>query len=560
MADNFYSTTGRILSKDLLKALIQEIVVNAGDYKWNLEFPESVDNITDQVMLSTIITDDTDLDNPIDYKRYLKISRTTPKSLNSSDQNLINKYNHQGSFTGTEISILQKYFAGQNFTTSPVDEVTFLKNWYTNVKDHATTLTEADMTFSIAQDQAVMNSIRYVKNFGDVNELFLYAKELSGEELTTEEQSKLAGFKSARAVTPDDQTRFDNEKIERGLTDDISKLIILDYNNAASNLTSSIGAKNSSGDAIPDTTLLANYRSSRVISQEEMSQIMSILLKINTNNSLMWQIGDEIDSEVKIDFKEGHCSIPARMGWYKTLHSNLTNYTGCDYLITINKTSLNLIVRGDPSVDISPYENYLTSYAYVGKLDPINEDSDKDFETNWGMTVTSDVSPSFITDTSTMNITAENETYGFRTGTGVTDVVMMATTLGVPYQAHNVEFKTINPSMDRQNIDGSRWNQKKREFDTITVVHTFDMQRGNLQNVLIGDGDSIFDGDRLIYVKKGQDPEMYMKFKITAPYNFINNSPNVDYVLCIRVKYEQIDSGNENPGNTTTTSSTTVAG
>ncbi|MFC0903885.1 hypothetical protein ACFHWD_04165 [Clostridium sp. MT-14] len=547
MADNFYYNTGTILSKNILKTLASEITQNAGDYKWTLEFPTTIDSVVDQVMLSTVITDNTDTANPISYNRYLKINRPTPQSLDTNEEELIDKYNHQGAFTDTEISYLQKYFGGQNFSTTPVDEVTFLKNWYNNVKDHAGTLTEADITFTNAQDQAIMNSIKYVKNFVNVNELFLYAKELSGEELTTEEQNTLTGYKTVRTVTPEDTTKFNNEKKVRGLTDDLAKLVILDFKNAASSLTSSIGAKDSSGNAVTDVTLLANYRASRVISQEEMNEITAILLKINVNNALMWQIGDEIE-DTKIDFVEKHCSIPARMGWYRTVHTNLTDYTGCDYWLTINKTSLNLVVRGDPSVDVSPYENYLVSYAYVGKLDPINEDSDKDYQTNWGMTVSSDVSPSFTTDTTIMNVTAENETYGYRTGTGVTDVVMMATSAGIPYQAHDIEFKTINPTMDKQNIEGSRWNKKKREFDVITVTHTFDMQRGNLQNVLIGDGSTIYDGDRLVYVKTGEDPEMYIKFKITAPYNFINNSPNVDYVLALRVKYEEIDTGTENPG------------
>ena len=549
MADNFYYNTGSIISKNILKTLTQEITINAGDnYKWSLEFPASIDDVNDQIMLSTTIVDNTDTVNPINYIRYLKIYKPVPQSLDTTEQDLLNKYNHQGNFTEGEITYLQKYFAGQNFSTSPVDEVTFLKNWYTNVKGHAGSLSEADMTFTNALEQAIMNSIKYVKNFVNVNELFLYAKELYGDSLTTEEQNTLNNYKQARAVTPDDTTRFNTVKTNRGLTDDLAKLVILDFKNAASSLTSSIGAKDSSGNAIPDTTLLTNYRASRAISQEEMNQITAILVKVNINNALMWQIGDQIDDSTKVDFIEKHCAKPARLGWYKTVHSNLNDYTGCDYWLTINKTSLNLVVRGDPSVDVYPYNNWLVSYAYVGTILPIEDDSNKDYETNWGMTIGSDVAPGFIKDTSIMNITSPDEMYGFKTANGSTDMVMMATTAGIPYQPHYPGFYTTNPTMDKMNIEGSRWNKKKHQFSEITIVHGFDMERGKMQNVLIGDGSSIYDGDRLIYVKEGQDPEMYMKFKITAPYNFINNSPNVDYTLALRIKYEQIDTGSENQG------------
>lgn len=557
MADNFYYNTATIKSDNLLKTLAKEVSMSAGEYNWDLLFPESVDNIVDTIMLHTIVTDNTDTENLKNYDRYLKIFKPQPKSLDANEEKLLKKYNYQGNFTNYEISYITKYFAGQNFSTTPVNEVTFLKSWYNSVKGHSTSLTDADMELGNSTDQSIMDSIKYVKRFLDVNELYLYAKELNGSDsLTTEEQNALNGYKEARVVTQDDINKYNEVKDNRGLTDDIAKLVVLEYYSMASSLTSSIGAKDSDGNAIPDTTVLANYRSGRAITQEEMNQIAAILAGVNVHNTLMWQIGDKIDEDTKRDFIEDHSSIPARFSWYKSIHTNLQEYTGCDYWITLNKDSLNLVVRGDPSVDIYPYKNWLVSYAYVGRILPIDEESDPDYERNWAMTVSSDVSPTLVTDTSSEHFGAENETYGFKTATGVTDITMLATTVGVPYQSHLPAFYTTNPTMDKVNMDGSRWNKKKHQYSEITVVHGFDMERGKMQNILIGDGSSIYDGDKLVYLKKDQDPEMYIKFKISAPYNFVNNSPNVDYTLALRVTFENITSGNENPG--TTTTSTTV--
>jgi hypothetical protein len=70
------------------------------------------------------------------------------------------------------------------------------------------------------------------------------------------------------------------------------------------------------------------------------------------------------------------------------------------------------------------------------------------------------------------------------------------------------------------------------------------MERGKMQNVLIGDASAKANGDRLMFNKKGQDAEMYVKFNITAPYNFLNNSPNPFYCIALRVKVDEFFKNN----------------
>ena len=532
MADNFYYGNRTILSKDLLKTLATELTVNPkADYRWTLEYPTNVNSIDNMIMVSTIFSDGTN-----DYTRYLKINKPPVTTLDTAQQKLVNKYNYQGAFTSTEIGYLQKYYGSQSFPTSPVDEKDFLISWYNNVKGHSTALTSQDLVIPDTDPagRRIMNIITNVRSFTDVNELYLYAKELAGVTLTTEEQTKLDNYKAERTLTQDQLNKAQNEFTVRELTEDLGKLVILDYYGLASDTTSSIGLDTK------DTTLLENYRASRIVTPEEYTEVTTLMAKMNINNSLNFQIGTEIDSTTKIDFV-GNASLPARFSWFKQTHSNLKDYTGCEYWLNLNKECFNLVVRGDASTDVYPYDNWFVSYAFVERLLPIDDtESIPDYDGNWGMSVSSDIQPDWVTDVSTEHLGVTDETYGFRTANGVTDITMVKSRSGMPYQPHYASFTTINPQMDVVNTEGSRWNKKKHSFGEILVVHPFDMERGKLQNVLIGEKSAKFDGDRLMYSKQGEDPEIYLKFKISAPYNFLNNSPNPDYCIALRIGAEEV--------------------
>jgi len=211
-----------------------------------------------------------------------------------------------------------------------------------------------------------------------------------------------------------------------------------------------------------------------------------------------------------------------RLAWYRKVQSGINDKLPVQYWINVTKDSINLVLRGDPSADVAPYENYLTSYAYIGALKPVEDSATTDDQYNFGITTSSDVQPSY------------SKAYGERTATGVTDVCMIANKIGLPYQPHYPAFYATNPFMDKCNVEGSRWNHKKHQFSDITLVHPVDMERGKMINVLAGDASSIYDMDKLAYKKDTDDEEYYKKFTITAPYNFLNNSANINYCVAIK--------------------------
>jgi hypothetical protein len=251
---------------------------------------------------------------------------------------------------------------------------------------------------------------------------------------------------------------------------------------------------------------------------------VSAMTKTNALNNLRFQISSKLNVDsTDLDISEGiQQSYNYRLAWYRKVQTGIKDFLPIQFWLNVTKDSINLVLRGDPSADVAPYENYLTSYAYIGALKPLEDSATTDDVYNFAITTSSDVEPNYA------------KPYGDRTATGVTDVCMIANKIGMPYQPHYPAFYATNPFMDKCNVEGSRWNHKKHQFSDITLVHPVDMERGKLINVLAGDASSIYDMDKLAYKKDTVDEEYYKKFKITAPYNFLNNSAQVNYCVAIR--------------------------
>lgn len=236
---------------------------------------------------------------------------------------------------------------------------------------------------------------------------------------------------------------------------------------------------------------------------------------------IIMQISPELNED-NSDLKNEISSVPTKFSWYKKLNNTIGDWLPIQYWINQTKDAINIVLRGDPSADNYPYDNYLTSYAYVGALKPMEDSAFTDDKYNFGITVSSNSAPEF------------EKKFGERTATGITDVCMVGNKIGMPMQPHYPGFYTTHSFMDKCNTEGSRWNHKKHQFSDITLVHPIDMERGKMLNVLVGDASAIYDMDKLVYKKDTPEEEYYKKFTITAPYNFINNSSNSLYAIAIR--------------------------
>lgn len=253
-----------------------------------------------------------------------------------------------------------------------------------------------------------------------------------------------------------------------------------------------------------------------VVSEEEEPEERSL-------NHVLLTIGDKLN-EGGDDLDESRSGIPARFAWYRDARDVegliYGDWLPIRYWLNIDHKTVNLMVQGEPSVDVSPYRNYLFSWAYIGALESY-EGGDRDVDGNFCLTVGSDEAP------------ANSDKFGINTGNGVLDITMAATRAGAPYQAHKPKFKTDNPYGDKHFIGASEWTHKYH-FDEITIVHKYDRERGKLRNVLIGDRSAIYHNDELIYKKGDPEEEVYRAFQVNTPYCMVEESANPLYGIILK--------------------------
>ncbi|NFA44621.1 hypothetical protein EXM65_19245, partial [Clostridium botulinum] len=160
---------------------------------------------------------------------------------------------------------------------------------------------------------------------------------------------------------------------------------------------------------------------------------VNAMTKSNALNNIELSISDSLnDAGDDLDIVVGYSH---RLAWYRKVQSGIKDFLPIQYWINITKDSINLVLRGDPSADIAPYNNYLTSYSYIGALKPVEDSATTDDIYNFGITTSSDVQPCY------------SQAYGERTATGITDFCMIANKIGLPYQPHYPAFYATNPFM-----------------------------------------------------------------------------------------------------------------
>ncbi|AWI04142.1 hypothetical protein [Clostridium drakei] len=506
MADNLYYSEGSTSVKDIIKTLVNEITQKAiAAYKWTLVYPTDSSTITDHAIVSTH-------NLYCDRTFYTKFERSAATIPTSDQQKLINKYNNSKPLTDEQYKLMASYVESLDFGK--------INAFINGVTYYETTVFKKDSSSLNVDETTFIQLVRTIRNITDDYEVTLIYKYLNGIAMTQDEQNRYQTFKESHELTSNEAIDWTALKNNRKFYSDNIVIILLKEHLAPNLLSTS------------DQNSLASYRQSMELTNTEMLALSQLKAGMDNRNHIEITIGTAIQDvqvmengqQITIkDLVEEECSLPARLAWYKNLDSNIGNWLPVQYWITQNVDSINLVLRGDPSADNYPYNNYLTSYAYIGALKPVADSAYTDDIYNFGVTTSSDIAPTLT------------RKYGPRTGTGVTDFCMVGNKVGMPYQPHYSGFYTSHAFMDKCNFEGSRWNLKKHQFSDVTLIHPIDMERGKLQNVLVGDVSSIYDTDRLSYKKDTDDEEMYRKFKISAPYWLLNNSANNLYCVAIRI-------------------------
>ncbi|MCD3339625.1 hypothetical protein, partial [Clostridium botulinum] len=397
--EKFYYVEGATSVKSIIKNLTKEITEKAGDYNWELVYPTSSSEIKDFSLLKATTTHNS-------KEFYVRFERNPALTPTSDEQKLLDKEKSSQAFNEDEIKVLNRYVESMALNSS---EKSLLKK---KVEE----LTE--------EEQQKIQALRMRKNIINEREMTLLRKYLSGSSLSTQEQNEYDTFQKAHSLTAQELKDWGTLQTNRKLfSDGIILIMYKQYN--AQELTTS------------EQSALSSYRQQMELNQKEKEKLALLKGKMDNRNHMYVTIGKEIHDTKKIveegkeqkqvqvkDLVDESCSVPSRFAWYKQLPKEINDWLPVQYYINMTKDSINIVLRGDPSADNYGYNNFLTSYCYIGALKPLEDDSTVDDEYNFGVTTSSDIAPFFT------------KKFGERTATGITDVCMVANKIGLPMQPH----------------------------------------------------------------------------------------------------------------------------
>ena len=243
-------------------------------------------------------------------------------------------------------------------------------------------------------------------------------------------------------------------------------------------------------------------------------------VEIPNNYFVKTRFGHSYDPETDT-WGEDAVSEYAEWAWFRrNSEATVKDWLPISFWMYLSSDTIATVIMGDPNAN---FDDYLISFGYFGTVKGF-EGADPDTEGNFGMTVSSDIVPDYP------------RTYGDKTGNGVTDVCMLKTRSGYPFQAHVLSITTPDEFVDKHILGPSNWTHKYH-MSPAYMWHGLDGYRGELDAVIVTDRSSVVHQDELIINKDSVDPEkpekIYKYFALNAPYSMFNNSSNVQYGVAI---------------------------
>lgn len=225
-------------------------------------------------------------------------------------------------------------------------------------------------------------------------------------------------------------------------------------------------------------------------------------------------------------------SVRSRFAWFKSNTSAyVRGWLPVQYWLSIQDDTIAIILAGDASAGSN---DRLVSFGYIGALKLFKDDVGTNPDTNFGVNVSSDISPlDYLSDD-------ELKCYGDNTGNGVIDITMIQTFTGFPMQAHYPAFTATDEFINKQ-LDGPSVYTNKYHMSPVYVFHMYGGYRGELKGVVATDRSSLVNLDEMIYEYNSTNAssttpdtkDTYKVFLVNAPYSILNNSNDVLYGIAI---------------------------
>ena len=235
-----------------------------------------------------------------------------------------------------------------------------------------------------------------------------------------------------------------------------------------------------------------------------------------------WEIGTNYDSETDT-FPVDHVqAVKGKINWFKetaAAEAIVHGWLPIEYWLSFDRNSCSGVVMGDPGLSAS---EWLSSPFYFGQLDQIEGALETDLTGNFAGFGGSYTEPTL------------SKAYGDYTGTGMTDVIVVASKSGRPFQAHKValfggyEFR-------EKTFNGQSQHTGKHAVSDIVLIDVHENDRGILRNCLAVPRVAKEHGTELIYNRyiSGEE-QTYIFLNINAPFTPFNTSPDVLIGFAIR--------------------------
>lgn len=239
------------------------------------------------------------------------------------------------------------------------------------------------------------------------------------------------------------------------------------------------------------------------------------------NHFINWVIGENYDS-VTNSFPVDHFSQTGKISWFKETENSFLiakEWLPIEYWISFDYNAIVGVVMGDPGLSNT---DWLSSPFYFGAINQIEGALETDDKGNFAGTGGSYTEPVL------------SKKYGDYTGTGMTDVVMVSTKTGRPYQAHKVaifggyEFR-------EKTFNGQSSHTGKHPVSDIVLTDVHENDRGILYHCIACPRVAKEHQSELIYNRyvSGEE-ETYIFLNINAPYTMFNTSPDDLVGIAIR--------------------------
>jgi hypothetical protein len=238
----------------------------------------------------------------------------------------------------------------------------------------------------------------------------------------------------------------------------------------------------------------------------------------NPYNYLSWKISESAPVAGELT---GVVSPTAKLYWYnlpKSGEAALHDWLPIEYWVTFDKSSAVGVLMGDPGYipgTVGSDERFVSSPFYFGMVDQIEGALETDSRGNFGGFSGSITAP------------VDVNTYGENTANGMTDMTMVSTKSGRPFNSHKFNMFTGHEFRE-ETFNSQSAHTGKHAVSDIVISDVHENDRGILRHCLAVPTVGKDHGMELVYKRYifGEE-QTYVFLKINADYTPINTSGNV---------------------------------